>query len=260
MFNRRAALPVATVVALTFALFVTMFHAPSVAAQPNYSVTCLGSGPGLSDCRITLKTAVDLDSSFTVSVTNPNGVVIGCNTIPSGGQCTFTNSSVTFSCTAGCAAGSQYRDVVQLADGTADGQTLAISNTLAATPPYAGAVDIIDLSQPSTVTACTSTDTFIGITNGCFGITGLDCPSESIVGTPTNCSTSSQFCAAQTSGMYVNPCGVLAFSGGANSPLSVGVQAFQIGTPNTIAQSISANPSCLQTYITAAGTTQVQIC
>lgn len=260
MFNRHAALQVATIVALTLVLFVTMFHVPSAAAQPNYAVTCLGSGPGLSDCTITLKTAVDLDGSFTVNVTNPDGTVIGCNTIPSGGQCTFTNSSVTFSCTAGCAAGSRYRDVIQLADGAADGQSLAISNTLAPTPPYAGAVNLINLSPPSNITACTSTDIFTGIGSGCLGITGLDCPSESILGTPTNCSTSSQSCVAQTSGMYVNACGILPVSGGANSPLSVGVQAFQIGTPNTIASSIFANPSCLQTYITAAGATQVQIC
>jgi hypothetical protein len=240
------------VLAVILALLTGAAHTATVSAQPNYSVSCSGNGPGLSDCTITLQSAIDIDSSFSVSLQTPNGTIIGCNTIPSGGQCSFTNTSVTFGCTEGCAAGSQYRDVVQLSSGSGDDQSLAASNTLAPNQPATGA-NVIDLSQPSNLTSCTSTDIFVGITATCSGIQVIDCQITAS-GVSNVCSTSSFDCLGQTGAVYVNACGEL--------PFATGVTPFSTLIPITISSSQAANPSCYgpESAITSSGVTTLQTC
>jgi hypothetical protein len=246
-------------VAAVLALLAGVARTSSVLAQPNYSVSCTGNGPGLSDCTITLKSAIDIDSSFTVNLQNANGTIIWCNTLPSGGQCTFTNTSVTFDCTEGCAAGRQYRDVVQLSSGSGEGQTVSESNTLATVAPAVGA-NVIDLSQPSDLTSCTSTDIFVGITAGCSGIQTVDCQITSS-GVSNVCSTSSTDCLAQTGAVYVNACGI---EPAANSgPALTAAPPFTTLIPITIGSSQAANPGgCYgpETVLTSTGTTILQNC
>ena len=239
MGNRRTWLLVALALLIGGSL-TGKFVQPGVAsAQVATEVSCQGGSVGLDDCWIVLNTAVPPGGSFTVSLTNPDATFVECNTIPQGGTCNVGTSAVTFACPQGCAVGSNYRDVVQLTGGSGTSQALSLSAT---TPPSAaspcigpGGVDLCGVT--GTMTSCTGTDIFVGITSICTGIQSIDCYVSGDTGVTSNCNASSLSCVVQSVGsLAVSPCGEL--------PFAAGVTPFPTNQPVTIGSSQAANPSC----------------
>lgn len=134
-------------IVVTVAIIATLFAGIGLNTGPEHaladgvaSVSCSGDTTGLDDCTITLNSAIGPGGSFTGTLSGADASIIECNSIPRGGTCSHTGTSVTFYCgatfqTSNCTAGAQFRDVVQVGGTSGDSQTFSPSATNALINP-----------------------------------------------------------------------------------------------------------------------------
>jgi hypothetical protein len=164
------------VIALVVAL-AALSGLAGVALQPGIAsadgvaaVTCAFNPTGLNDCTITLGTYIAPGGSV-VGTLNAAGSIVSCNTIPAGGFCSVSPTSVTFACPAGCGAGSAFHDVVQYSNApsaqffTATGSSCLVGVYGAAqTCGYAAGNPCYGVLGYSVANACGS----LALVNGCL--------------------------------------------------------------------------------------------
>jgi hypothetical protein len=278
----------------------TRFGAGAASADGVATVNCSGGSLGLNDCTITLSTSILAGGSFTATLQNGNATFIACNTIPVGGSCSMTATTVTFTCPNGCAAGTTYRDVVQLSSGSGTSQsftasgvtgtasTVSFPNVASAVFPVPAGVGAGACVTPfGVVVACGSG--VIGFGGSCF-TQGLIVPCGSLPFTPltsnclvgTNfgsfnvCNTTTPFVGVSPSCVQQSVVGIVNVCGGFNtagcngiSPTGIIVNTcgFQPFTTPFTGVGVGINPfgfgingACIQTLQTLSGPVTVQVC
>jgi hypothetical protein len=250
MFQRKLELTLALALLLGMAIMAGLSPRTVALADPSTQISCQGGSVGLNDCTIVLQSAVPAGGSFTVSSSNSGAIYVQCSTIPFGGTCNVQPNSITFACPQGCAAGSAYRDVVQLGSGSGANQTLAMSTSIPpnAASPCIGPGGVELCGSASGAAACGGTDIFVGIGSVCSGIQSVDCQVTLETGVTGTCNGASTNCLAQSlANVTFNPCGLL--------PYATGVTPFPTNQPITLSSSQAANPSCTSALTTNQLTT-----
>jgi hypothetical protein len=100
---------------------------PAAQADSAASIACGTGNNQFQTCTLTLNVAVGAGGSFTLTLIVGGAQFLGCSSIPAGTPCSRTNNTATFNCIAGCAAGSQYQDVVSGPAGAGSQQTISIA-------------------------------------------------------------------------------------------------------------------------------------
>ena len=265
-----------------------------VAADGVATVSCVGGSTGLNDCTITLTTAIAPGGTFTGTLSNSAAIFLACNTIPVGGPCSSTSSTVTFNCPSGCSSGMTFRDVVQLSSGSGSSQSFTANGATASVtfPNPATAVFPLPASASSgscitpfgAVVACGSG--VIGAGSSCF-TQGLVVPCSTLSSLGANCLVATSFgsfnlcntnafantspsCITQSLVGLVNVCNGFNNTGcNAISPTGIVVNlcGFQPFTTPAAAQfsqftnfGFGLNGACIQTLQTLSGPVTVQVC
>lgn len=260
------------------------------ADQSIASVACTGSAPGLADCTITLSTAIAPGGSLTATVTDSGAQLLACNTLPPGGPCTLTPTTATFACASGCTAGSTYRDVVQLLQGSGQDQSFTASGALialASIPNPSTAVYPVPATPVSSLCftpqgvsiscggsglfsnsgcfaqglliSCAGTPFFAStcLSSGPFGAFN-SCANTSLIGLTSGCLTPSfgglvDLCGGAFSPFPSQGCVVLSPTG-----VTVNLCGFQQFTTTANLGLLGAN--CVTTVSTLSGPVEVQVC
>lgn len=225
MKNKRRSLLFTLALAALIGLLGAHVGARSASAEGIGTINCLGGSTGLDDCTITLTATIASGGSFTATLNNPSADILACNTIPIGGSCTTTSTTVTFTCPNGCAAGTTYRDVVQLSSGSGAAQTFTANGTTTAS------TSVTSVAFPNSATAVYPLSASVGSGTCVTPFGAVVACGAGVIGVGGSCFTQ---------GLIVPCSGLSSFGLNSNCFVTTNLGSFNLCTTNAFAGTSSS--------------------